>query len=597
MALINVQWKPTYQLMNMGVVYPCPHCKNESETYLYKGFGWMNCQNCGKNFRSKDIPEEIRDQIMSQAEKKGGRKRSEPTKKEKKSRDDDIVPADYDMSELTDFGVGNANIDDDESEDNDDDDSDDYELDDLLSKDEDEEEDEEDDDWESNDAYQEPRIVRVWSPRGGRDEQHHQQQPPAAPRRQQQQQQEKRRMMQREREEEEEEDEEERGVPIERIKEPHEILFEVLKDYGVKKRAAKFIMRRAQRTFISPSELASLLRTLKSGLKTQEEIKLLCDDYYYALEKEREKAYQLRAARQYYPSPRPYGDEEDDDIEYIPRPPATTRQRFAHARSPVDPRDYYHDDSDPYWRDPMARRKGGQPQQQQNPFFVLDPILKAWEYMDSRTRNTQEMTKVEMLERQVQALMEAVKQLPQAMQQQQQKNDGLTREDLLLILKELKEDKMEKSMVTKDDLGSFAAMMGEMMKEFKQDRLLQALEKKLEEERNEKKEMINRYERTIEKMEERIEDLRRELVKRESGSIVKEFEDDKMKIVAQTTSKLLDKEPVRALVDGAIKLQQLEKGGAEKTKKAEKLIESGNDEDSEIIDLLPDDMIEDEDEG
>lgn len=81
---------------------------------------------------------------------------------------------------------------------------------------------------------------------------------------------------------------------FEKPKSPDQILNEVLEEHQVNPRFIEYAVSRAKRLGgLHPMELQKMLTDLKSGIETKAEAQYIVDDYYFALQKEQEKANKL----------------------------------------------------------------------------------------------------------------------------------------------------------------------------------------------------------------------------------------------------------------------------------------------------------------
>ena len=88
---------------------------------------------------------------------------------------------------------------------------------------------------------------------------------------------------------------------FERPKEPCEVLHEILEAYGLSKTFTEWMVRRCTRVgYLHPLELYHFMRTMRSGVKTEQEAAFIAEEYAQALAAEMQKAQRLNMT---YPIP------------------------------------------------------------------------------------------------------------------------------------------------------------------------------------------------------------------------------------------------------------------------------------------------------
>jgi len=88
---------------------------------------------------------------------------------------------------------------------------------------------------------------------------------------------------------------------FERPKEPCEVLHEILEAYGLSKTFTEWMVRRCTRVgYLHPLELYHFMRTMRSGVKTEQEAAFIAEEYAQALAAEIQKAQRLNMT---YPIP------------------------------------------------------------------------------------------------------------------------------------------------------------------------------------------------------------------------------------------------------------------------------------------------------
>jgi len=87
---------------------------------------------------------------------------------------------------------------------------------------------------------------------------------------------------------------------FEEPKSPHEVLREVLTEHGLNEAFIEYAVKRSERLGgIHPADLQGMLRDMKSGVSKASQIKYIVEDYYYALQRESERAKKLGRAFSY----------------------------------------------------------------------------------------------------------------------------------------------------------------------------------------------------------------------------------------------------------------------------------------------------------
>ena len=103
--------------------------------------------------------------------------------------------------------------------------------------------------------------------------------------------------------------EQEHGL-FKKIREPHEILEEVLRTFNVKEDFIKFIVNKSRRTGgIHPADLIRYLLVMKSGVSNKDLANIIANEYTQAMIAEREKAKEL-GLNVFYPVYPPFGSGE-----------------------------------------------------------------------------------------------------------------------------------------------------------------------------------------------------------------------------------------------------------------------------------------------
>ena len=217
---------------------------------------------------------------------------------------------------------------------------------------------------------------------------------------------------------------------FERPKTPHEVLEEILKEFGVNELFIRHAVRRSERIGgIHPTDLVNMLINLRSGVKSRAEAEYIAEEYYHALMNEQRKAERM-GVRVSYPI------EFRREAGFGPAMPLGFEERGIQPPS-IRPRYTYGRQT---WSQPQAQPMYGVQPQYGQPLTEQRVI----ELVDKIMRRREEERRIDQLERELtnlraeidRKLTELVADIREALSSRETPPDMVTKKDLELMQKE-----------------------------------------------------------------------------------------------------------------------------------------------------------------
>jgi len=317
---------------------------------------------------------------------------------------------------------------------------------------------------------------------------------------------------------EEEEELEGRGrVPFRRPRPAYMILRQILEEFGVKPEARRIIIGRCKRIGeLHPSEVERMLLDLDSGLK-RKEASYVAEEYYYALQSEREEAEETYGRTVY---PRTWGEEGYSTTTY-----GWSRSRTSTSFLPPA-------------REYGARR----PWEPQRGFLTEDRLL---EILEERDRRFEERLRQQKIEDTLTNLMKQV----------------ISLSNEIKNIKENPPSAIPPNVVTREELEKQRADAYVKMLERQIETMEKTLEKYEELIRNTEEKYREELKELQKTYREELKDLREKYEKaRESARSIQSYRDDTIRFTADVTKEiadvLKDKEPVKTITQTLVKLAE-----------------------------------------
>lgn len=307
---------------------------------------------------------------------------------------------------------------------------------------------------------------------------------------------------------------EEEGISLfERPKSPHQILKEVLEEYGVNPRFIEMVVKRSRNTGgIHPSDLQYLLRHMRiSGVKDDETAAWIAADYGDRLKAEQEKA-RRTGERIFYPLTRPTITSPPPRFDYGDYGYGRGYPEYGRPREPWETPEMYR----------MRRYReafAGQALTKEDVAEIVKGILE-------EERKREEEKKIwEALQKQKEYVDSKFEELKNLLIQQSQSAsppDVATKEDIIKAIREKD---------TSDYIKYLEARQKDLMEQLKEERRF---------------------------WKERLEELREKLEKPQVVYKPGEYSDDTLKFAAEGLHRLADiverRQPLRVVIDGIPKL-------------------------------------------
>ncbi len=319
----------------------------------------------------------------------------------------------------------------------------------------------------------------------------------------------------------EEPDEEarERGVPFRRPRPPYLLLRQVLEEFAVKERAIDIIVTRCRRQGeMHPTEVQQHLSRIESGIK-KSEADYIADEYYFALQHEDEQAAEFGGGG-VGSYPRRGGSESSSTYSGYGARRTTRGQEDPSSVS--------------------SRRPGSQrpwdAQQQDGPLSEA----KLLDLLDRRDRDRDQRDRERTVEKDVSEMGKTMVELMQEIRHMKENPPSSVPADMVTLdqLKSQQADSYQKAM----------ELQLETMKDDRKE-LLVALKDTQTENKETVKEIRDFYSEKIERMENKLEDAKRNTPRSTDG-----YKDDNVRLAADAMDRagsiIERKEPIKVIIEG-----------------------------------------------